>query len=116
MSRALGYCLTLGTSDAWADFSALAVLRLSDEERAALAFAALCSLEPAHAERTAAAVIGEAGCPLPAFLSPMDDARFWASIAGRSELKAYVLASYEALSPKDQAAFFRHISEMEVAA
>lgn len=116
MSRMLGYCLTLGTADAWSGFSFVAAVRLSETERAALAFSALNSLELDHAEMTAAASIGTAGAPLPPFLGGMDEARFWASYASRSELKAYALASFEAMSAKDQAAFFRHISEMEVAA
>ena len=65
--------------------------------------------------RTAAS-IGSAGAPLPPFLGGMDEARSWASYASRFELKAYALASFEAMSAKDQAAFFQHISEMEVAA
>lgn len=116
MSRMLGYCLTLGTADSWSGFSFVAASRLSDTERAALAFSALNSLELDHAETTAAASIGSAGAPLPPFLGGMDEARFWASCASRSERKAYALASFEAMSAKDQAAFFRHISKMEVAA
>ncbi|MGC9370310.1 MAG: hypothetical protein ACP5DX_12285 [Paracoccaceae bacterium] len=116
MSRMLGYCLTLGTADAWSGFTFVAAARLSEAKRAALAFASLNSLEPEHAEMTAAASIGLAGAPLPSFLGGMEDARLWASHASRSELKAYALAAYEAMSAADQAAFFRHISEVEVAA
>ena len=65
---------------------------------------------------TAAASIGAAGAPLPPFLCGMDEARAWASFATSSEVKAYALAAFEAMRPKDQAAFFRLISEMEVAA
>jgi hypothetical protein len=107
MARMLGYSLTLGTADAWAAFMA---------ERGALAFCALNSLDPDDAELTAAAAIGEAGAPLPTFLGGMEEARFWASCASRSERKAYALACFEAMSATDQAAFHRHISEMEVAA
>lgn len=115
-SRMLGYCLTLGTADAWSGFSFVAAARLSVSERAALAFSALNSLDLEHAEMTAAASIAAAGAPLAPALGGMDDARLWASYASRSELKAYALASFEAMSAKDQAAFFRHVSEMEVAA
>ncbi len=87
MSRMLGYCLTLPTAEAWSDFATVAVAQLTPPERAALAFAALNSLSPDDAEMTAAASIGSAGAPLPAFLGGMDDARFWASCASRSELK-----------------------------
>ena len=116
MSRMLGYCLTLGTADAWSGFSDVAAVRLSAAERAALAFSTLNSLEPIHAESAAAASIGLAGAPLPPLLGGMDEARSWASYASRSELKAYALASFEAMSATDQAAFFKHINQREVAA
>jgi hypothetical protein len=116
MARMLGYSLTLGTADAWAAFIFVASARLSMAERGALAFCALNSLDPDDAELTAAAAIGEAGAPLPTFLGGMEEARFWASCASRSERKAYALACFEAMSATDQAAFHRHISEMEVAA
>ncbi|OWV52190.1 hypothetical protein CDZ97_26595 [Mameliella alba] len=116
MSKMLGYTLTLGTSDAWSGFSDVAAARLSTEERAALAFASLRSMNPDHAELTARAAIRSAGAPVPAFLGQMDEARSWAAFASRSELKAYAAAAYAALSAKDQAAFFRHISEVEIAA
>ncbi|MCG7623009.1 hypothetical protein [Epibacterium sp. Ofav1-8] len=116
MSRMIGYCLTLGTADAWSGFSLVAARRLSETERAALAFSALNSLELDHAEMTAAASIGSAGTPLPPFLGGMEDARFWASYASRSELKAYALACFNAMPASDQAAFFQYISAKEVAA
>ena len=116
MSRMLGYCLTLGTADAWSGFSFVAVARLTETERAALAFSTLNSLKLDHAEMTAAASIGPADIPLPPFLGGMEEARLWASYASRSELKAYTLASFDAMSAADQAAFLRHIREKEVAA
>ncbi|KPP85802.1 MAG: hypothetical protein HLUCCO07_01765 [Rhodobacteraceae bacterium HLUCCO07] len=116
MARILGYALTLGDHQGWEAFSALAQARMTDQERAALAWAALKSLDPDQAEMTAAAVLGSADAPLPPFLGGMEEARSWASYANRSELKAYALATYEALGPSDQAAFHRHINERKVAA
>lgn len=116
MSRSLGYCLTIGTYDAWTAFTALAAFRLSETERAALAFSALNSLDLDKAEITAAAALGSTGAPMPSFLGGMDEARSWASYASRSELKAYALAAFEAMSAKDRAAFFQHITTKEVAA
>jgi hypothetical protein len=46
----------------------------------------------------------------------MNEARWWASISNPAELRTHALAAFEAMSPGDQAAFFRHISEIEVAA
>lgn len=116
MSRMLGYCLTLGTTNGWADFSYIAAVRLSETERAVLATAALNSLKTVDAITTAAAAIGSVGGPLPAFLGGMSDARFWSSIGTRSELKAYALAAYEAMNTKDQVAFFQHINEEDISA
>ena len=116
MSRALGYCLTLGTPDAWRSFQFIASQRLRPSERGALAAAVLSTLSDAMAEYLVAEVIGSAGSPLPAFLGGMGDARHWASLATRSELKAYALAAYEALPPKDRKAFASHIGSMRDAA
>ncbi|WP_128910606.1 hypothetical protein [Tropicibacter alexandrii] len=116
LSKMLGYCLMLGRSDAWSGFSDVAAARLTIEERAALAFAALRSLHPRHAEMTAAAALGAAGEPLPAFLDEMTTARTWARSAMTAELKCYAVAAFEAMSQADQAAFFRYINEVEIAA
>lgn len=109
MARVLGYALTLGNFDGWADFRAVAVVRLSASERAAQAYALLTSLEPDQAETVAAVALRAADAPLPAFLGGMEDARLWASCASGSELKAYLLACFEALASADQAAFLRHV-------
>ena len=116
LSKVLGYALTLGPGTGWQAFSAIAAAYLSDQEKVSLAFAALSALDPDLAEQTAAAALNAAGAPLPPFLGGMDDARYWASIASRSELKAYALAAHDALSPRDQAAFFQIIREVEIAA
>lgn len=116
MSRMLGYTLTMGEPEAWAGFSTVCRARLTVCERAGMAVAALRSLPDDYALDTAAAAFGSMGSPLPPFLGGMDDARWWASYANRQELKAYALACFEALDPQDQAAFFRHIGTIEVAA
>ena len=116
MSRILGYCLTIHAADTWADFTIAARCCLTVSERAALAFAALSALDHDSAVSTAAAACGASGAPLPAFLRRMDDARDWASLASRNELKAYAAAAFDAMSRADQAAFFRRISEVELAA
>lgn len=117
MSRMMGYALTLGDADAWVGFATVATARMTSEERAALAWAALRSLDtPEQAEMVAEAVLQFADYPLPTFLSPMDDARWWASFASLKERKAYALAAYEALPEREQMAFRRHISEVEIVA
>ncbi|WP_321830671.1 hypothetical protein [Thalassovita sp.] len=113
----MGYTLTLGSYDAWRGFSLVAMARMTTEERAALAWAALRSLDTLEqAELVTESVLKFAGHPMPPFLSPMEDARAWASFASLRERKAYALAAYEALPPRDQMAFRKHISEVEIAA
>ncbi|MCW2302621.1 hypothetical protein M2324_001005 [Rhodovulum sulfidophilum] len=115
-ARLLAAALTLEDFGGWAAASALWAARLTARARASLAYAALRSLEPEQAEMTAATVLRAAGAPMPPFLRGMEEARFWASLANRAELKAFALASFEAMAPHDQTAFLRHISEIEVAA
>lgn len=116
LSRMLGYALTLGDAAGWQSFAMVAEARLSVLERGALAFAALNSLPRDCAETVAAAALGAADAPLPALLGGMQDARAWAKWATPQERKAYALAAFEAMTPQEQAAFFNHISTVEVAA
>ncbi|MBL4917750.1 hypothetical protein [Szabonella alba] len=116
MSRMLGYTLTIGTPEAWQGFRRVAQVRMTEAERAMLAFFMLNTLSRDLAEGIARFALNAAGDPLPPFLGGMEDARSWAGWATRDELKAYALASFEAMTPQDQAAFFQHISTCEVAA
>ncbi|TRD22085.1 hypothetical protein [Palleronia caenipelagi] len=113
--RMLGYCVALGDAAAWLGLSIVLAARLTARERAALAYAALTSMDPGQAEATAAAALDAAGMPRLAFCGGMADARHWADHATRDELKAYALAAFDAMNPRDQAAFYRRISEFEVA-
>jgi len=115
MSRMLGYCLTLGSPKAWADFSIVASARLTRIERASLAFAALNSLNGEQARMTAAAALGAAGEPLPPFLGAMDEARDWAALASAAELDAYCLAAFRYMAPARQAAFLRFVQRRAAA-
>ena len=116
MSRLLGYSLLLGTSEAWQSFGLMAAIRLTTQERAFMAAVLLATLDLDTVEDIAATAVDAVGGPLPPFLGGMEDARSWASWASRSELKAYALACFEAMAPKDQAAFYSHIGTVEVAA
>lgn len=116
MSRMMGYTLSISGYDAWKGFVLVAMASMTPEERAALAWAALRSLDtPEQAELVAESVLKFANYPLPPFLNPMEDARWWASFASLKERKAYALAAYEALPPREQMAFRKHISEVEIA-
>jgi len=115
MSRMLGYCLTLGTPEAWSGFSLVAAVRLDVTERAALGFAALNALDTKQARMTAAASLGAACGPLPPFLGGMEDATQWAEWAGPAELDAYCLAAFRRMAPARQAAFLRFVQRRAVA-
>ncbi len=117
MARVIGYTLTIGGADAWAGFTTVTRARLTVEERAALAWAVLRSLDtPEQAGQVAKSVLSFADYPLPTFMNPMPDARLWASCASAEELKAYALAAHDAMTVRDQMAFRNHISEVEIAA
>ncbi|MDO5371098.1 hypothetical protein [Paracoccus sp. (in: a-proteobacteria)] len=45
----------------------------------------------------------------------MEEAAFWADRASRAELKAYCLASYQRMTPADQAAFLGYVQQREAA-
>jgi hypothetical protein len=109
VARMLGYVLTLG-GDSWFGLRVILRSRLTVVERVALAYQALTALDEEDALEVAKTVFGEAGDPLPAFLAPLADARQWAGYASREELKAYALASFEAMSDRDRSRFLGHIA------
>lgn len=55
------------------------------------------------------------GAPMPTIGGIMAEARDWAAWACRAELKAYALASYEAMNGRDQAAFLGHLDRRAAA-
>lgn len=104
-AKMLGYALTLDSFDGWETASAIWQARLTATERAALAWAALRALDDDQAETVAETVLGGAGAPLPPFLDALPDARLWASMATRNELKAHALAAFEAMGAHDRRDF-----------
>lgn len=57
VARSIGYALTTGDAQGWAAHTAVLLLRLSDVERAALAYAALQSLHIDHEAPVIAAAL-----------------------------------------------------------
>ena len=79
--RMVGYVLTLGTQDAWLGLVPVLMARLTVDERAALAFMALNSLDREDATMTAeAALSAGAGQPQAPLFGFMDQAAFWACL------------------------------------
>lgn len=116
VARCVGYSLTLNTFDAWAGLSVVLAARLDDEERAALAYAALRSLEDDQIGAVFEAVTPQgAGQPQAAFLGVMDQASFWADLATQDERDAYMLASFNRSSASRQAAFLDYVQRRAAA-
>ena len=57
-----------------------------------------------------------AGPPIPPLINYMDEANFWADLAARAELKAYLWACWSHLNAGDQDAFLKHIDDRRAAA
>lgn len=108
-ARCMVYALTIGGHDAWEGASAVWSARLTDEERAALSFAALKSLNPDQAAMVVDAVFPTGDTPLPPLLSSADEAAHWASWAEYPDIKACTLAGFNRLSATDRSAFLNHV-------
>lgn len=115
---ALGAALVLGRDpEAWAALGAIWRHRLTEAERAAVAWAALRSLPPDARLAILGALDPNAGPPLPPIQPPMQAARWWATIASRAELRAYAAAAFQALPASDRGRFLAWASTpREVAA
>jgi hypothetical protein len=110
VSRSVGYALLLDTFEDWDGLSLILRARLSDRQRAALAFMALKSLDQDDATLTAeTALSGGAVQPMAPLFNYMDQAVFWADMAEADELDAYCLASFNRMAPQRQAAFLGFI-------
>lgn len=108
MTRMLGYTLVLGTVDAWQGFARVAAVRLDVEERAALAWAALRSLDADTAAMAVEAAFepeGGAGMPMVPLDDFADEAAFWSERAAPDELAAYAVAIFRAMGAADRRAF-----------
>lgn len=114
-TRMLGYALTSHDYETWEAASAVWQARLSPEECAALAWAALRALDLDHAREVANTVIQDAGAPLTPFINPMDEAAYWADIASPEELEAYCLATFRAMPRGRRAAFLDHVQRRKAA-
>ncbi|MCK0102535.1 hypothetical protein [Pseudohalocynthiibacter sp. F2068] len=109
VSKMLGYALTLGDERAWTDASVVFQARLTPTECGRAAAAFLLALDEDQAGEVAGMFLHGAGMPQSPLFSPMDQASHWADMASTGERKAHCLASYNRLSPQDQAAFLQHV-------
>ncbi len=103
--KMLGYALTLATNECWRSTADVWTIRLTLDERYALALAALTTLPFEDAEQVLAEVMGGAGMPLPPFLDPLSDAQWWADLANPAERRAYCLAAFMSMTKREQRDF-----------
>ncbi|MCR9061813.1 MAG: hypothetical protein NXI02_31100 [Rhodobacteraceae bacterium] len=115
VAKATAFAIYLNHFDAWDGLTTVLFARLSAQERATLAWAALRSLEPEVAEKVSETVLGRSNKPLPPFLDPMADAAWWAAVATSNELAAYCLAAFKAMPKNRKIAFLEHVRGRKVA-
>ena len=114
-ARALAYVLGTGETDAWYDFAEIIQARLEREEIAGLAFSALITMQ--HEHRLALyEIVGDlvapSGGPLPTYSEDVAfDANWWANIATKDELRAYLVAIIDKLDDDDKAIVARNLAK-----
>ena len=85
--------------------------------RVAIAWGAMTELDPADAAVVAGHFMpnDDAGPPIPAFTSAMQEAGFWAGQASPAEHAAYALACFNMMAPARQSAFLGHVQRRAAA-
>jgi hypothetical protein len=106
VGRSVCFALGVETTDAWFDLAEIIFARLTLEEKAGLAFAAMRAL-PSDIRWDIVQALGEVelptGSPLPPFTEDIaSDANWWASSASNEELRAYFVAIINYMSDDDK--------------
>ena len=104
----IGHALTLHTdTEAWRGLASVLQARLTPFERACLAAVALEAAEDEEVCEILDATVScrFAGTPLPSFLDPAAEARWWADIASPAELKAWLTACFLRLPKRERVGF-----------
>lgn len=114
-ARALAYVLGTGETDAWYDYAVILNARLKPEEIAGLAFAALLNLETEH-RLSLLEIVGDletpSGPPMAPFAEDIAfDATWWANIASKDELRAYLVAIIDKLDDEDRTIVARNLAK-----
>jgi len=85
-------------TDGWFAASALWQARLTPQETAAIALAALQATDAELAEMVGRVVLDGAGTPLPTFSEVMAEAALWTELATSDERAAYAVACFNRFS------------------
>jgi hypothetical protein len=114
----VGSALTLETdTDAWRAVTEVSMVRLSPMERANLALACLDATADEEFFDIVDAMVPArmTGSPLPSLLDAENEARWWASVASPSEVKAWLVACYARLPLQERRGFLDAASRRVVA-
>ncbi len=109
-SKMLACTLHADSVETWSEAAVVWRARLTDTERAALAFSVLTSLNSDHREWVCEAVFDGPEMPAVPLISAMDEAANWADWADYPSIKACTLAGFNRLTLGDQVAFAEHIT------
>jgi hypothetical protein len=116
VARTVGYSLHLADADAWHGLTVVLTARLTQKERAAMAWAVLRSLTPDQVVAVAETVLPEgSSAPIAPLFNHMDEAAFWADMAEPEALEAYCLASFNAMPAPRKSAFLEFVQGRAVA-
>ena len=117
IAKVIGLALIAGDSHAWLQAKLLMRVHLTAQERAALAFASMASLDKDQRDAVARSTIPAVllGPPLPTLDDLKDDAAWWASNADEQEREVYLLACFNALDAERQQAFAQFINKKDAA-
>ena len=116
VARTVGYSLHLADADAWHGLTVVLTARLTQKERAAMAWAVLRSLTPDQVVAVAETVLPEgSSTPIAPLFNHMDEAAFWADMAEPEALEAYCLASFNAMPASRKSAFLEFVQGRAVA-
>jgi len=117
IAKVIGLALIANDSHAWLQVKLLLRVHLSAQERAALAFASMSSLDKDQRAAVARSTIpnSQIGAPLPTLDDLQSDAGWWAGNATNDELQVYLMACFNALDSQKQRAFKQHIQTREAA-
>ena len=104
----LGHALSMGAdAQVWADLTSVLHGRLTDLERRLMLATMIRAMHPDDALHVFETVLParRAGPPLPVLDEIADDARWWADLASRPEIEAWLAACFARLPAREQQAF-----------
>lgn len=100
------------TYDEWIRVSESASADLTPRETYCAAAALIASMNTYDAYELLRSFRTAVGAPANvAFETPMKDARHWAEMANRDELKCYAMACWESMEQRDRDAFLKKVSK-----